>query len=125
MGAFGPGAADISFVGGEEKCAAVAAAHGEEIRGTVGARANIAFDVEGLGTEQVVLEAVHGAQTLSPVGPALGCSILKLRRMAEHQMICRVSVNGAVLANSIEAGCVGADCEGCNAVGAPRVASWL
>lgn len=88
MGAFSPGAADISFVGGEEKCAAVAAAHGEEIGGAVGAGADIAFNVEGLGTEQVVLEAVHRAQTLSPVGPALGCSIFELRRMAEHQMIC-------------------------------------
>lgn len=72
-----------------------------------------------------MLEAVHGAQAMSSAGSALDCSILELRGMSEHQVVRRVSVDGAVFANGVEAGRVGAESHGSNTVGTPRVASWF
>lgn len=125
MRAFSPGGSNVTFVGGEEKCAAVGAAHGEELGGAVDARADSAFDIERLRAEQVMLEAVHGAQAMSPVGSTLDCSIFEFRGMSEHQMVCRVSVDSAVFANGVKTGRVGAESHGSDAVGTPRVASWF
>lgn len=118
----------VALVGGEEHSAAVGAADGQEFMLVVvhgGAVTQGTLDVKGRGPELVVLEAVQGAQPLCPCRPAFGCKIVEFRGVTEHQVCCRVGVYSAVFADGIKAGGVGAEGQGCDAVGPPCVGHWL
>ena len=56
-----------------------------------------------------MLEAKERAKALFAVRSALGGVIAELRSLAEEKMGRRVSINRAIFADCVEAGCVGAE----------------
>lgn len=91
----------------------------------VAAGSDGALDVEGLRAELVVLESVERPEALDAGRTTLGGAVDELGRVAEHQVCCRVGVNGAVLADGVQACGIGAKSQGGDAVGSPRVGGGL
>lgn len=63
-----------------------------------------------------MLEAVKGTETFCSGGFAFGCKVVELWGVAEHEVGRGVGIHRTIFADGVEAGGIGAEGEGCDAV---------
>lgn len=121
MTALAEGGPHVALIGGEEDGALVVATDREELRLEPARRTDGGLDPEGDAAEALVLPAIQWADAEMSARPALYRAVDELGGLAEDEMGGGVGVDGVVLADRIEAGRVGAQSQGGEAVGAKVV----